>query len=196
MLKYLLAIGLIFGVAIYISCQYQNAAAQPEQPAAKNASTRGTAISNDRHSPKDAKNSEWYLPRWYRLFAWPDGITTWAVLLTLLAIAEQTHQTAKAAQATKASSEAMLKSVELQSLAYKQWVDVTKWKTAFVRDEKNGKYLRIQFDIVNPTNFPLTISQIRYTIMKDIECVTGQTFCPPKSPFALTNFCRLQKCRP
>jgi len=39
------------------------------------------------------------LPLRYHLFAWPEGITVWAILLTLFAIAEQTNQTRRAADA-------------------------------------------------------------------------------------------------
>lgn len=41
----------------------------------------------------------WVPPNWYHIFSWPEGVTTWAVILTLLAIAEQTSETRKAAEA-------------------------------------------------------------------------------------------------
>ena len=36
---------------------------------------------------------------WYGFFRWPNGTTTWAIVLTLLAIAERTRETAIAAKA-------------------------------------------------------------------------------------------------
>ena len=58
------------------------------------------------HSPNQQ------FPGWYRLFTWPEGITTWAIILTLLAIAEQTAYTARAAEGSQASAEAGKRAAE------------------------------------------------------------------------------------
>ncbi|MGP8260721.1 MAG: hypothetical protein ACLQM6_12305 [Acidobacteriaceae bacterium] len=39
----------------------------------------------------------WYLRYFYSLFRWPNGTETWALILTLMAIAEQTKHTARSA---------------------------------------------------------------------------------------------------
>ena len=55
--------------------------------------------------PKDSPNGGGNIPTWFSFVRWPDGVATWAIILTLYAIAEQTRETAKAAQATEASVE-------------------------------------------------------------------------------------------
>src|SRR5271154_4837844 len=49
---------------------------------------------------------------WHRLVTWPEGITAWAVILTLAAIAWQSVATARAAVATE-------NAVKTADLAYK-----------------------------------------------------------------------------
>ena len=65
MKKYIASFALIFALAVYVSVQ-------------------------DKHPVQDSAHREWNAPRWYGFVRWPDGAATWAVLLTLLAIAEQT----------------------------------------------------------------------------------------------------------
>ena len=65
MKKYIASFALIFALAVYVSVQ-------------------------DKHPVQDSAHREWNAPRWYGFVQWPDGAATWAVLLTLLAIAEQT----------------------------------------------------------------------------------------------------------
>jgi hypothetical protein len=65
MTKYIASFALIFALAVYVSVQ-------------------------DKHPVQDSAHREWNAPRWYGFVRWPDGAATWAVLLTLLAIAEQT----------------------------------------------------------------------------------------------------------
>jgi len=43
-------------------------------------------------------------PSWetaYSIFGWPNGITVWALFLTLVVVAKQTHETARAAKAAR-----------------------------------------------------------------------------------------------
>ncbi len=47
-------------------------------------------------SADDCKNPEDYMPWWDVLVAWPEGITTWAILLTLGAISWQAFEARKA----------------------------------------------------------------------------------------------------
>jgi hypothetical protein len=47
---------------------------------------------------------------WHRLVTWPEGVTTWAILFTLGAIAWQAVETRRAAQATFKYAEAFIES--------------------------------------------------------------------------------------
>lgn len=49
----------------------------------------------------------------YDLLGWPQGITAWALFLTLFAIAEQTRETGKSAFATEAAARASLEQTRL-----------------------------------------------------------------------------------
>src|SRR5664279_5581796 len=68
----------------------------------------GLAAKTDEYHPQEnIQHAERHTPSWYGFFRWPSGTTTWAIILTLLAITEQTKQTAKAAEATQKSAATM-----------------------------------------------------------------------------------------
>ena len=50
-------------------------------------------------------NAEWHFPGWYRAFGWPNGVTAWALLLTLIVIAAQTRVAAISVEAARISAE-------------------------------------------------------------------------------------------
>src|ERR1019366_33903 len=50
---------------------------------------------------KDAQNRKDYAPWWNVLVAWPEGITTWAIILTFAVIGWQADETRKAARAAE-----------------------------------------------------------------------------------------------
>ena len=88
--KYVVAVVAVFGCAVFVSHEYQRAREQGRTDAERD------------------------FPRWYRLFAWPEGIQNWAILLTLFAIAEQTYQTRRSADAGLEAAQAALKQIEIQ----------------------------------------------------------------------------------
>lgn len=49
-------------------------------------------------SDEDCKDPKKYMPWWYKLIAWPEGITTWAVIATLFTIMWQSNETRKQAK--------------------------------------------------------------------------------------------------
>jgi hypothetical protein len=57
---------------------------------------------DENNSPENVPSPEQKAPSWcgwFDFFRWPNGTTAWAIILTLIAIAEQTGQTRKAADA-------------------------------------------------------------------------------------------------
>jgi hypothetical protein len=80
--KYLVAIVILCVLAIFVS--QQNKRLLEQCVAAKD-------------SGKCEEQAKLAFPRWYRLLAWPECTQNWALLLTLLAIAEQTNQTSRSA---------------------------------------------------------------------------------------------------
>lgn len=110
--KYAIAVVVVLGFSVFVSHQDQKTREQYEQKCTQlNASTISPAFLYD-DCDKGAENAARHLPRWYRLFGWPEGITTWAILLTLMVIAEQTEQAKRAAIATEDAARATQATVE------------------------------------------------------------------------------------
>jgi hypothetical protein len=94
-------------------------------------------------------------PRWHKFVAWPEGITVWAILFTLVAISWQSYETRKSAKAA-------LKSIKLQEIQLRQWVEVDDWKTSapFTQPTTKEADLTVSFQVFNPTKIPLTLKSI------------------------------------
>ena len=116
---------------------------------------------------QDAEAGKPHPQWWYKLLSWPEGVTAWAVLLTLYAIVWQSWETRRAADATRDAAQAALKQSDIQAAAMQQWVDVDatdctaqKWRAAtgfpFVVD--------LGFQAVNNTSNVLTITKIETTL--------------------------------
>jgi hypothetical protein len=106
MLKYIAGIVLVFGLAVYVSVQDKRSAQQAAQETTSADKGALSAEANENHPQQNASNSEGNAPSWYLylspFFRWPDGPTTWVIVLTLLAIAEQAKESTKATQAMQA----------------------------------------------------------------------------------------------
>ena len=94
--KYGIAVAIIFGCAFYVSQQYQHATEYCQEKV-----TKGRPSPHKENPDKCAEDAEKHFPSWYRLFSWPEGIGTWAILLTLLVISEQTNQTRRSAEVSE-----------------------------------------------------------------------------------------------
>jgi hypothetical protein len=103
-------------------------------------------------------------PRWYTSAEWWLFIAT---VGTLIAIACQARESAKA-------TKAMLRSIKLQEIGLRQWVDVENWKTGpteffnYTVARTGGKVLarpesvtiEIFFDVVNGSPRPLAVQKV------------------------------------
>src|SRR5258707_9593311 len=106
MRKYLAALVVIFGMAFVVAHQDQHASDQAAQKAAEPHKAAITTNPNEQHPEENIENPTGDSPRWYvlylySLFRWPNGTTTLAIVLTLMAIAEQTRETRRSAEATE-----------------------------------------------------------------------------------------------
>jgi len=110
MRKYLAIVGVIFfglavlGLAVYVSYQDERYTQEIAQRSAVHDKDASSSSAGERNSDKDAPRVERQAPSrygWYGFFRWPNGTTAWAIILTLIAIAEQTRETRKAAEATR-----------------------------------------------------------------------------------------------
>ncbi|MGB8887048.1 MAG: hypothetical protein WCC87_10020 [Candidatus Korobacteraceae bacterium] len=114
MWKYLATFAVFLLLAIYVARQDKRAATQD----AHLGNGAVSAKTDEKHLQKDVSDTAGYGPSWYGFFRWPNGTTTWAIILTLLAIAEQTRQTARAAKATEDSVESGKLTAKQQLRAY------------------------------------------------------------------------------
>ena len=96
---------MISGFAVYVAIQNQRYSNNSEQQGTPPANAAISIEAHDKHPPNNADKTQGNPPRWYGLFAWPDSITAWVILLTLLAIAEQAQESAKATKAMQVSVE-------------------------------------------------------------------------------------------
>jgi len=101
--KYIVAVVAIVGFSVYVSHQDQKTRDQYEQKCAQLNAGSITPAAHNEDCDKGADNAARNLPRWHRMFGWPEGITVWAILLTLFAIAEQTSATKDATNAAYGS---------------------------------------------------------------------------------------------
>lgn len=92
----------ILGLTVYVSVQNQRAAEQAVHQADQKPKAGAPSLGHE-EPQENTKNPQRNPPGWYRFFTWPDGMTTWAILLTLWAIAWQSNETKKAAQASRDS---------------------------------------------------------------------------------------------
>jgi len=163
-MKYLLLIAVALVVAVTIApiamAQQQQPSSEKHQQQRKRdtdqASPPTLPITNNQSSTyyeRDDKNKP---QGWHKLIAWPEGVTALAVMLTLCAIVWQAVETRRAAQSMK-------RSTDLQETALRQWVDMQNWRGCSSLGFE-GNTLDIYFDIVNPTNFVLTLETIEATI--------------------------------
>jgi hypothetical protein len=153
--KYIIALVVIFGGAVFVSHQYQSVRKQCQTECNQVKPVSVTASSSTENCNKCEENVEQRFPSWYRLFGWPEGITAWAILLTLLAIAEQTVETRNAAQAARDS-------IRLQESAMEQWIEVTNWRSQLgdlLPESYDSQYLLLEVDVVNNTSFPITLKR-------------------------------------
>jgi hypothetical protein len=113
----------------------------------------------EKHScEKEAQSRKDYAPWWNVLMAWPEGITTWAIIGTGFVIAWQSNETRRAASAA-------LRSVGVQEAGMGQWVDVEPLGCYIQRPPPWKKddlpfTINLRFEAVNNTAYTFDIRKI------------------------------------
>jgi hypothetical protein len=120
MLKYFLGFVFLLAMSVLVTSQYERNAHNPTPHSANGGSPAITAT----HAPEstaDAEEAERKHPAWnlaYQVIGWPIGITVWALFFTLMAIADQTRHTARAAKSTEDSVTISRETAKRQLRAY------------------------------------------------------------------------------
>lgn len=86
---------------------------------------------------------------------------------------------------TRKSAEAARKSVDLQEVGMQQWVDLKNWQNVRSANPDGNSTVAIYFDIINPTNWPLTLVATAFRI-GDVEVENTHLIqLPPKEPYTV-----------
>lgn len=131
--KYGIAVLAMLGLCIYVSNQSHRTWQQYEEKCYGPNKSAPPPGSYSEDCDKGADSAARHLPAWYRAFSWPEGVTAWAILLTLFTISEQTNQTRRAAEATFLSAQALV-NAERARIGF----DVSKMGRSFQIDGKNN----------------------------------------------------------
>jgi hypothetical protein len=117
---------LLLGTTIYVTIQDQHATEQTPQQTAQQPNSPTTFSKSDKQSQDNTQKPSRNLPSWHRLFTWPDGMTAWAILLTLWAVAWQSNETRKAAQAALTTANAAKTQIKVMRTQARHMEDQTK----------------------------------------------------------------------
>jgi hypothetical protein len=183
MLKYLAVLAVLCGLTVYVSVKDERAAEQSAQKAAELHKSTISAKPDEQHPQENIENTERNLPSWYGFFRWPNGTTTWAILLTLMAIAEQTGQTKKATEAARDSAKAAMLNAQAVINSERAWMFV---ELAVPTDIAGAKTI---YDIscVNRGKTPARITDCRigYCFVDDPENLSlkAADYHPAVMPF-------------
>jgi hypothetical protein len=177
MLKYLAWLVLIFGLTVYVSIKDECTAQQTAQHSSQPDRAAISAKADENHADQNVCNAEWNPPRWYRLsspfFRWPEGTGAWAILLTLLAIVEQTSETRRATNSQREKDRARL----------------------FVAPSYGKSYVDFDSPIVNPrglSELGVEVTQHGATKAFNVRGFAMLLLEPSKNPPSLTNKLRMK----
>ena len=102
-----------------------------------------------------------YLPWWYILVTWPEGITAWAIILTLVAISLQSNETRKAATAAA-------RGIEIQERGQRAWLVIRSTMKSYEPSVADRQF-RFWWTIENRGRLTGQIieTQCRYELVED-----------------------------
>ena len=104
--KVLLGCAVIIGAIVSVTRYEQNAARYYKAKCQENVTKVTVPFLPEEQPTKSnqCQDPKEYMPWWYVLVAWPEGIAAWGLLFTLGAIIWQSWETRKSAEATESSA--------------------------------------------------------------------------------------------
>ena len=105
---WIVGIALAIGAIIFVARKQHTAREKAEAARQKDCMALAITFDQKYSCAKEAQSRHDYLPWWYVLAAWPDGITPWVVIVTGLFIALQTRETRRAAQGAFLNAQAVI----------------------------------------------------------------------------------------
>lgn len=111
---FLLAVSVAIGTITLLTYEEHKASDKYQRDCQSHVSAVSSARNSDNsYRTDECQDPKQYMPWWYVLIAWPDGITVWALLATLGAIVWQAVETRRAATGAINAAEATQRSIEL-----------------------------------------------------------------------------------
>ncbi len=101
--KWAFAIALVAGAIAVMTREEEQTRIEYKRECQSHIAAVPVASRQQANSADECKDPKDYMPWWYVLIAWPDGITTWAILATLAGILWQAKATASATNAAYGS---------------------------------------------------------------------------------------------
>ncbi len=129
--------------------------------------------------PDEGPQRETYLPWWYVLGAWPEGIAAWGLLLTLGAIAWQSWETRKAAEAS-------VRQFGIQRESLRPRLSISDFVNNVFNEAIAGGWVDIQMKIENSGGLPA------YGVIVD----TWMEFIHGAPPYEFSSDARYRKAAP
>lgn len=99
---------LLLGATIFVTIEDQRSAERAPQQTAQQPTSAVASGQGNQQSQGNTQKPSRNLPSLHRFFTWPDSMTAWAILLTLWAIAWQSNETKKAAEAAHMNAQAIV----------------------------------------------------------------------------------------
>ena len=115
---WIVGITLAVGAIVFVARKQHTARDKAETARQKDCSALAITFEQKYYCAKDTQSRHDYLPWWYVLVAWPEGITAWAIIATGLVIAWQSTETRKSAQAAFLNTQALITSERPWLVAY------------------------------------------------------------------------------
>jgi hypothetical protein len=106
-----------------------------------------------------------------------------------MAIAEQTWATKRAAIASEYAARVAQDSIRLQESGMQQWVEIRNWRVSVFEPatENSGAQVEIRFDIVNGSDFPITMNDAQVVFYGHTLFGSGNNvFLAPKNPYMVS----------
>ncbi|MGB8481723.1 MAG: hypothetical protein WCE63_23210 [Acidobacteriaceae bacterium] len=106
LVRWVICGAIIIGAIVFVTYKEHGVAQKYQRECQANSAAVTVSPEQKTGSADKCQDPANYLPWWYVLVAWPEGITTWAILATLIVIGWQSWETRRAANATADSANA------------------------------------------------------------------------------------------
>jgi hypothetical protein len=184
MLQRLAILAISAFVVVSVSSQPNNTSGHELQPAKQGSPAVATPDSQNKQASgqTDQAKPDTNPPKYYKAINPPEWWLVGIAFFTGCGVFWQSWETRKSANAARDS-------IRLQGSGIQQWVEIRNWRVAVTEPatENSGAQVEIRFDIVNGSDFPLTINDAEIVFYNHTLFGSGENvFLAPKNPYLVT----------